>query len=158
QHAFGKDVDQHEVCVSAAGDDAEALAIECLGHGSGIGDDLTGVVAERRLQRLFESDGFGGDDVNERSALVSGKDVLVNCGRELLVTEDEAGAWPSKCLVSCAGDDLRVWNRGWMHAPSDQSGEVCHINDEDGAAFVGDGAHAGKIERPWVGAAPTDDY
>src|SRR5438067_11359914 len=115
--------------VSAAGDDAEAFALERLGHGFGVSDDLAGVVAERRLQRLFEGNGLGGDDVDERSALMSGEDVLVDSGGELLLAEDEAGARAAQRLVSGAGDDLRVRKRRRMHTSGNESGEVRHIND-----------------------------
>ena len=143
--------------VSAAGDDAEAFALERLSHGFRISHDLTRIVPEGRLQRFLKSDGFGGDDVDERSALVSGEDIFVDRGGELLPGEDEAGTWSAQRLVGGAGDNLRVRNRRWMHASGNETGEVRHINDENGAAFIGDGAHTRKVECPRIGAAATNN-
>ena len=44
-----------------------------------------------------------------------------------------------------------------MGAAGDETGEVGHIDDEVGAYFVGDGAHAGEVELAGIGAAAADD-
>src|SRR5262249_14375939 len=88
---------------------------------------------------------------------MSGKDVFVDGGGELLFAEDEPGAWSAQCLVGGAGDDLRVRNWRRMHAAGDKAREVSHINNKDGAAFVSDGAHTGKVECARIRAAAADD-
>ena len=44
-----------------------------------------------------------------------------------------------------------------MYAPSNQPGEVCHVNQIEGANLVGDLAHTGKINNPRICAASSDD-
>jgi hypothetical protein len=44
-----------------------------------------------------------------------------------------------------------------MDAASDETGEVGHVDNEVGADFVGDGAHAFEVELTWVGAAAAYD-
>ena len=48
EHALAEDIDQHEVGVGAAGDDAVACVGQGLGQHLGVGDDLRGVVLEAR--------------------------------------------------------------------------------------------------------------
>ena len=45
-----------------------------------------------------------------------------------------------------------------MDASSDESGEVRHVNEQDGASCIGDVAHAGEIEEARIGAASPDDH
>src|SRR5882757_5011850 len=44
-----------------------------------------------------------------------------------------------------------------MHAPSDEAGEVGHIDHEISADFVGDRAHAREVEEAWISAATAYD-
>ena len=78
ENAFLEDIDQHEVIVGSAGDDAEAGLLQALREHLGVGDDLRGVGAELGPQRLSEGNSLGGDDVHERTALLAGEDRLVD--------------------------------------------------------------------------------
>ena len=84
QHALGEHIDQHQVRVGAAGNNAEAFAGKRFGQHFGIGDDLLRVIFELRLHRLQEADRLRRDDVHQRPALHSGEDNLVDGCRELL--------------------------------------------------------------------------
>ena len=77
------DVDEHQVIVGAAGDEAEAGRLQLLGQRLGVGDHLRGVRLELRLQRLAEGDRLGGDDVHERPALHAGEDGRVDLLRPI---------------------------------------------------------------------------
>src|SRR5437899_4044748 len=44
-----------------------------------------------------------------------------------------------------------------MHSASNQAGEMRHVDQIEGANFIGDLAHADKINNPWICAAPSDD-
>ena len=55
-------------------------------------------------------------------------------------------------------DDMRVRNWRGMHSGGNQAGEVRHVDDEEGADFVGDLAHARKVEGAGIGAAAADDH
>ena len=76
-------IDEHQVVVGAAADEAEPLADERLGERARVEHDLLGVLLELRLQRLEERDGLAGDDVLERTALPSGEHRLVDRRRVL---------------------------------------------------------------------------
>src|SRR6202012_4112985 len=58
EHAFGEDIDEHDVRVRAAGDDAEAVTGELIGEHFRVADDLRGVVAEAGLELFAEGDRF----------------------------------------------------------------------------------------------------
>ena len=105
------------------------------------------------LERLLEADGLGGDDVDERAALLAGEDRLVDGGAVLGLGEDHAGARTAQGFVGGGGDDVGVRHGRGMHASGDQSGEVRHVHQVDGADFVGDLAHAGEVE--WCGDRPS---
>ena len=90
--ALRAEVDEHEVVVGAAGDDAEPVAGERGGERRGVGDDLPLILVEPRLERFVEADRLGGDDVHERAALDAGKDHGIDLLRELLPAQDDAAA------------------------------------------------------------------
>src|SRR5947209_20611655 len=50
-----------------------------------------------------------------------------------------------------------MWHRRRMHSARNQPGEMCHVNQVECANFVGDLAHAGKINNPWICASTSDD-
>ena len=157
EHAFFKDIDEHEMGVGATGDDAEAFVCDGGGEGAGVGNDLVGVDAEFGLKGLAEGDGFGGDDVHEWTALLAGKDAAVDAGCELLGGEDEAGARAAEGFVRGGGGDVSVWDGRRVSPTGNQTGEVGHIDHKIGADLIGDLAHAGEVEVAGVGAAAADD-
>ena len=128
-----------------------------FGENLGVGDDLLGVGGELGCEGFFEGHGFCGDDVHERTALLAGKDAAIDACGEVLLAEDEAGAWAAEGFVGGGGDDLGVRDGRWMDAAGDEAGEVGHVDHEVGADFVGDGAHAGEVEVAWIGAAAAYD-
>src|SRR4029079_2922305 len=71
---FRPEVDEHEVVIGAAGDDAVAVLGEAGGEGFGVDDDLLLVVAEAGLEGFVEADGLRGDDVHQGAALDAGED------------------------------------------------------------------------------------
>lgn len=157
EHTFLEYVDEQDVGVGAAGDDAQALLRQLRCEELGIGDDLRGVLLETGVEGFFEGDGLSGDDVHERATLLPGEDAAIDGGGKLLLAEDEAGAWSAQRLVRGGGDDVRVRDRRGMGVAGDESGEVGHIYEEVCADFVGDGAHAFEIELSRVGAAAADE-
>src|SRR5207245_3280531 len=63
--------------VRAAGDDTETALRDGRRHGFGVGNHLLLVVLERLLRGFLETNGFGGDGVNQRPALRAGESELV---------------------------------------------------------------------------------
>ncbi len=112
EHAGGvagaEDVDEHDMVVGAAGDDAPAGFLQCGGEDLGVGDDLLRVGGEGGLQGFAEGNGLGGDDVDERAALLAGEDGAVDRCGQIGVAEDETGAGSAECLVGRGGHDLCV--------------------------------------------------
>ena len=157
EDAFLEDIDEHEVVVGSAGDDAEARVLQALCEDLGVGDDLRGVGAELGTQRLSEGDGLGGDDMHERAALLAGEDSLVDGGGEILAADDEAGARSAQGFVRGGGGDVRVRHRRRMDAAGDQAGDVGHVEDVVRANLVCDLAHAGEVPEAGIGAASADD-
>ena len=118
ENAFLEDVDQHEVVVSASGDDAEASLLETESKHLGIGDDLRGVGLELGPQGFRKGHGFSRDNVHERATLLAGEDGLVNVLANGLLglfaylvvdaAEDKAGAGSTESLVGGSGGNVRV--------------------------------------------------
>ena len=82
-----EDVDEEDVGVGAAGDDAQAVGGEIFGEDFGVGDNLGDVGAEVGLEGFAKGNGLGGDDVHEGTALLAGEDGAVDRGGELLFAE-----------------------------------------------------------------------
>src|SRR6185312_5560807 len=68
-NAFGEDVDQEQMGVSAAGYDAETLSAHSHSERFRVGDNVRLVILKLELQGFKETGGFGSDDVHERAAL-----------------------------------------------------------------------------------------
>ena len=85
-------IDQHEMIVGAAGNDAITVVrqtgCECLG----IDHNLALIIAERRLQRFMKTNRFRRDNMHERSALDSGKNSRVDLFRKFLLAQDNPAA------------------------------------------------------------------
>ena len=78
KHSLGENIHQHQVSVGASGNNAEAFACQRFGQNLGVGDDLPCILSELRLHGFQEADRLGGDDVNQRAALHSREDDLVD--------------------------------------------------------------------------------
>src|SRR5207253_954793 len=99
-----------------------------------------------------------GDDVHQRTALLSGEDAAVESGREISLAHYHAGARPAERLVRGGSYHVRVRDRRGMDLTRDQPGEVRHVDHEARADLVRDLPHAREVELPWIRAAATDDH
>jgi len=106
-----KDVDEHEVGVCAAGDDAIPFVCNGFCKYFGVGDDLFCVGGKLRLQRFFERNCLCCNDVHQRAALLAGKDAAVDASGEFLPAEDHSGAGAAEGFVGRGGDDVSVGDR-----------------------------------------------
>ena len=155
---FGREVDQHQVIVGAAGHELVAACEDRFGHRLGVGDDRMRVSLELGRQRLVEGDRLGGDDVHQRPALEAGKDRRVDLlGEVLVVGQDHAAARAAQGLVGGRGDDMGVRERRGMRAARDQPGEMGDVDDEIGADRVADRAEALEVPVARIGRAAGDD-
>src|SRR6185436_7923648 len=55
------------------------------------------------------------------------------------------------------GDDVGVWERARMDTGGHQSGDVRHVDEEQGADAVGDLGEAREVDRAGVGRGARDD-
>lgn len=74
----GLKVDEHEVVVSGARDNAVAVFLHALTESFGIPDDLSLVGFECGLEGFVEANGLSGDDVHKRTSLAAREDLRVN--------------------------------------------------------------------------------
>lgn len=132
------EVDQENVVVRAAGNDAEAEHRETRGNRLGIVHDLSRVVAEFRLKRLVEADRLGGDDVHERAALDTWEHLSVDFLGKFLAAQDEASTRSAQAFVCGGGDEVGKRNRGGMSASGNKSRDVGHVDEEIGTYGIGD--------------------
>lgn len=97
-HAFAGQVDEDQVVVGAAGDEAEAFLHHLLGKVLAVADDVLLVDFELGLEGLGEGDGFRGDDVHEGAALHAGEDGGVEFFGVLFFAHDHAAAGARRVL------------------------------------------------------------
>ena len=155
-----REVDQHEVVVRAAGDELEALIHHGVGQSRGVLDNLFLIGLELGFQRFTEADGLGGDNVLQRTALAAREDGFVEVVLLVgfLVAEDHAAAGTAKGLVRGGRDDVRVRNGARMEACRDETGNVRHVDPEDGAALVDDLTEAFEVDDARVRGGTGDDH
>jgi hypothetical protein len=96
---LGEHVDEHEMVVGAAAHEAKPVAAQRGRKSCGVGDNLPLILAKGGFQRLPETDGFGRDDVHQRTALHSGKHSAVEIFCVLLAAENETGTRAAQRLV-----------------------------------------------------------
>ena len=144
--------------VGAAAYYAEAALHYTGGQGFGVGYDLLAVFAEFRLCGFAEADGFGGDDVHERSALNAGESDAIEILGVLFAAENQAAARAAESFVGGGGNEIGVRDRAGMYAGGDQAGDVGHVHEEQRADGLGDFAHAFEIDDARIGAGAYDDH
>lgn len=170
---FVAQVDEHEVVVGAAGNEVVAAFGEGAGHGLGVFDYLTAVDFVGWTQGLAEGDGFGGDDVLERTALGAGEHGHVEQVRhhfelalggfvserirEVFAHHDQPAAGSAQGFVGGGGDDVAVRHRVVEVAGGDEAGGVGDVGEQQGAHFIGYGTECGVVPIARVGRSPADD-
>ena len=136
--------------IGAAGNDAQALALERRCHSARVLYDLVSVRRELGLERLAEADRLRGDGMHERPTLRVGEHRTVDVPAMLLRAEDERAARPPQRLVRRAGHDGRVGQRRRVCARSHQPGYVRHVHHEHGAHLFRYLREPREIYRPGV--------
>ena len=134
------------------------MADQGRGQRRGVGHDLAGVVGERRIGRLPERHGLGGDVVFQRATLRAGEDRLVDHRRVLLTGEDAPAAWATEGLVRGERHDVAVRHRVGVHPSGDEPGYVGGVEHENGADLVGDVAQRGRLDDPRVRRGTGHDH
>ena len=151
------EIDEHQVVVRAAGDDAQPLALQRRRHGAGVLDDLPPVGVELGAERLAEADGFGGDGVHKRPALRVGKDGAVDGAAPLLVAQDERAARPAQRLVRRARHHCGVGQGRRVRSGGDEPGDMGHIHHQRRADLLRDFGEPREVYGARVGREARDD-
>jgi hypothetical protein len=92
-----------------------------------------------------------------RAALGAGEDRLVEPLRVLGLAQGHRAARTPERLVRGRGDDVGVGDRRGVHAAGHQTGDVGHVDHEDGPDFAGDFSEAGEIDQARVGGVTGHD-
>ena len=132
--------------VSAAAHETEAVAFHAIRERAGVLHDLLLVFLEGRLRCFFQADGFGGNDVHERSALNSGERLRINFLRILCFAQDQSATRATQRLVRRRRDKVRVCHRTGMLARRDETGDVGDVREQQRADFARDLAHALEVD------------
>ena len=106
----------------------------------------------------MEADGFCGDDVFEGPALDAGEDLAVDALGVFFFADDDAAAGAAQALVGGGGGEVGKGAGVRVLAAGDESGDVGHIDEEECAHFVRDGAHPLEVDDAGVGAGSGGDH
>src|SRR5690606_5339226 len=99
------------------------------------------------------------DRVHEGATLQAGERSRTDLFADLeVVAQHHATTRTPQGLVGGGGYDMGVGQGARMHATSDQSGKVCHVDHEVSAHLIRDPAEAFEVQDPGVGGAAGDDH
>lgn len=85
---------------------------------------------------------------------------LVALGVDLsdtLAEEDHGATGPTEGLMGGGGNDVGVRERRGDHTRGDETGDMCHVNDEVGTDEVSNLANTLVVDEPTVGGGTGDD-
>ncbi len=156
--ALREHVDEHDVIVGAAADDAEAGGLHRAREPRRVLHDLFLIRRELRRRGFLEADRLGRDDVHQRSALHAGEHRAIEVLRVALAAEHHAAARAAQRLVRGRRDELGVRHRARMHAAGDEAGDVRHVDHQRRADALGHRAHAREVDHARIRAGADDDH
>ncbi len=128
---FRAKINQHEVVVGAAGNDAITVLAEPRGERFGVDHYLPLIFAKLRLERFMKANGFGSDDVHQWAALDARENGRIDLFGEFLFAHNDAAARPAQTLMCSGGDKMCVRDRAWMLAARNEPGDVRHVDEQE---------------------------
>ena len=146
--------------VGAARDDAVAARGQRGAHGARIRHHLALVLLEFGLQRLQQRHRLGRDHVHQRAALGTREHHRIELLGDDIVgaRQDHAAARPAQCLVRGGRDHVGDRQRVGILPGSHQPGDVRHVDEQQRADLVGDGAKAREIQHARIGREARHDH
>ena len=152
-------VNEENVAFGAAGNDAQAAFDQFFRHGCGIDSYLFRVLFEFGLQSFFERNGFGGNNVHQRTALQAWEDGGVQrFFMRVVATQNHAAARAAQGFVGSGGDEVAERDGVGIFAAGNQTCVVRHIDKEVGTDFVGDFAEFCPVDLQGVGRCAGNDH
>ena len=156
--AFGTQVDEHQVIVRPAGNDAESAGGQFGSEFRRIEPHLMLIGFEFIGERLFEAHGLGGDDVLQRSALKAGENGGVDRLDVLLSAEDQTAPGAAERLVRGRGDHVAVGHGIGMFPRRDEPCDMGHVDEKFRSHLVGDLAEPREVDDARIGAGSGEDH
>ena len=111
-----------------------------------------------RFEGLAKADSLRSDDVLEWTTLGAWEDSLVDLFGKRFFAQDQAASWAAQCLVGGGGDDVGVWNWILMQSSCNQSGNVCHVDKQIGANFMGNLSEFIKADLARISGSAGNDH
>ena len=155
---LGEDIDEHEVVVGAAADEAEARGGQHTRELFRVRDDLLLVGDERRLRRFLEAHRFGCDDVHQRTALHAGEHGAIEILCVLLAAQHQTAPRSPQRLVGRRRDEVGVRDRAGMDAGRDEARDVGHVGEDRRADAIRRLPDACEIDDARIRAGADDDH
>ena len=154
------EVDQHQVVVSAAGNDINASLLQTFAEGGCIVLDLLHINLEGRVQSFFEADCLRCDHMLEGAALCAGEDTLVEvvllCG--LFHCKDHAASGAAQGLVGRCGNNIRIGEGTGMKAGHDKACDVGDVSHQDCAACISCFAELFEVDGSAISGCACNDH
>ncbi len=123
-------IDEHQMIIGAAGDDAVTMFGQAGIKRFGVQDHLPLIFAELRLERFMKANGFRCDHMHERTALHAGENSGIDLLGEFLFAHDDTATRSAQTLVRSSGDKLRVLDRTGMLAAGYEACDVRHVDKQ----------------------------
>ena len=95
--------------VGTAGDNAEVVLCQPVGHRRGIADQLPLVELEALTEGLSEGNCLGGDDMHQGPTLNAREHGPVQLLGELLLAQHQSASGTPQGLVSRGGHEIAMW-------------------------------------------------
>ena len=142
-----------------ARNDAQTAFDQFFRHRCGIDFHLFRVLFELGLQGFFERNGFGGNDVHQRTALQAWEDGRVQrFFMRVVAAQNHAAARTAQGFVGGGGDEVAERDGVGIFAAGNQACVVRHIDKEVGTDFVGDFAEFRPVDLQCVGRCAGNDH
>ena len=139
--------------VGTAGNQTEAFSLQAFGKSLGILDNVFCVLSEFRLQSFAKSNSLSSNNVHQRATLNAGENSLVDfLGIFLVIGQNQTAARTTQSFMGSSGYDISIRNRRRMQACCNQTGDVCHINQQQSAVSMRDISDAFEIDNARISA------
>jgi len=97
--------------------------------------------------------------MHQRAALNAWEDARIDLfGQIIVICEDHAATWAAQSFMCGGGNHMRMTDRARIHTGCNQAGIVRHIHHQNRADRIGNFAHPGKIDLPFISRSTTNNH
>ena len=155
--AFGAQIDQHDMALGAATDDAKATLSQGFRQDVGVFQNLLLIGFEAWLKCFFECHCFGRDDMHQGAALQTGEHRAVDGFFMRGFHQNDAAARSAQTFVRGGGDHIGMRHRVGVDARRDQTCVMRHVHQKNGADFFGHFGETREVDVQAVSRCPCND-